>query len=147
MESLYTGKTYESCVNRINQLSSDSQRQWGKMSASQMVEHCARVQEAMNGETNAKPNWFVKTFLLGMIKNIVFSEKPFKKNGQTDSSYVVKQEGDLNEQRTRLLSAMERFHKSEQSNFNHSFFGELTPEQRGWASYKHLNHHLDQFGV
>lgn len=29
----------------------------------------------------------------------------------------------------------------------HPFFGKLTPEQWGKGIYKHLDHHLQQFGV
>jgi hypothetical protein len=29
----------------------------------------------------------------------------------------------------------------------HPFFGKLTPEQWGKGTYKHLDHHLKQFGV
>lgn len=29
----------------------------------------------------------------------------------------------------------------------HPFFGKLTPEQWGKGLYKHLDHHLNQFGV
>ena len=40
MESLFDETVTQEIIERINKLSPDSQRKWGKMNVSQMIAHC-----------------------------------------------------------------------------------------------------------
>jgi len=60
------------------------------------------------------------------------------------------QERDLKAERERLRGLIERFVAGGRAGCTthpHSFFGKLTPEEWAILMYKHLDHHLRQFGV
>ena len=50
----------------------------------------------------------------------------------------------------RLLSALNAFVKQDEQTAvqtRHPLFGEKKLQEKGWAMYKHLDHHLPQFGI
>src|SRR5581483_5908869 len=65
MEDLFDSATAEQFRQRIRSVTPESQRQWGKMSAAQMMEHCARGLEMATGEL--KPPRVLIGRLLGRI--------------------------------------------------------------------------------
>ncbi len=50
-KSLYSREVYEKCQGRIEQLTPETQPQWGTMTAAQMLAHCSEIQEVSNGKT------------------------------------------------------------------------------------------------
>jgi hypothetical protein len=90
--------------------------------------------------------------LLGrLVKPMVFrNEDPLRKNSPTAKSLVVSDERDLDEERKRLSGLIDKFVTGGTTGCTknpHSFFGKMTPEQWAILMYKHLDHHLRQFGV
>ena len=84
------------------------------------------------------------------MKGMTTSDEPMKRNNPTDPAIVVSDERDFSAERARLDGLVRRFQAGGPAGCTdhpHSFFGKLTPEQ--WASqmWKHLDHHLRQFGV
>ena len=87
-------------------------------------------------------SWFFRKEFLG--------EKPFKKNRPTGPDFIVKEEPDLESTRVRLSGLITEFHRMGESSLDgkvHGFFGPLTGKQWGETQYKHLDHHLRQFGA
>ncbi len=151
MKSLFDQQVHNEVLERINQLRSDSSRQWGKMSVGQMCAHCAAVLDTYSGTTAMpKPNIIVR-LMAPMIKKMVIGPKPYPKNTATMPSWKQKEETSLEEGRARLLESLETFtdppRKAKILAWKHPLFGQLTQEEHGWAMYKHLDHHLSQFGV
>jgi len=61
---------------------------------------------------------------------------------------VTKQ--DFDSSKNRFLGALNvafSSTKEEVLETKHALFGQMTVEEKGWASYKHHDHHLKQFGV
>jgi hypothetical protein len=89
--------------------------------------------------------------LLGPIAKPDFlSEKPMKHNSPTDKSFVIHDERDFVAEQERLLGLIDRFAAGGPGGCTrhpHSFFGPLTPEEWARGMYKHLDHHLRQFGA
>ena len=63
MESIFDKSTLASYKTRIEQLTPESQPDWGKMSVSEMLAHCSLVFEYNNGQRQAKVNPIMR-FLL-----------------------------------------------------------------------------------
>jgi transposase InsO family protein len=86
-----------------------------------------------------------------IIKPIAFKEsEPMRKNSPTVPGLVVDDERDLVMERERLSRVIDRFSAAGPEGCTthpHSFFGRLTPEEWSLWMYKHLDHHLRQFGV
>ena len=145
--SLYNPEGYQECLSRINVLSADSRPQWGSMTIAQMLSHCAEIQEVSNGK-ELKDTPFIARLLKGMIRKMVVGDKPFPKNSRTHPQYIQTKECDFETEKARLLAALEAFVEAENSPPRpHPLFGAMAHDEKGWSMYKHLNHHLTQFGV
>jgi hypothetical protein len=78
------------------------------------------------------------------------NDEPLRRNSPTVEGLVVKDERDLDIERERLCGLIDRFVAAGPKGCTkhpHSFFGRLTPEEWATLMYKHLDHHLRQFGV
>lgn len=149
MKNIFHPGVKEEVLERIKSLSATDQPLWGKMNVAQMQTHCIRPLALAMGEAEAKPASFIMSLLGKIVKKTVVSEKPFKQNLPTDPTFVTtSNEFDFQESRQLLLAAVNRFVEKQDlvPDFKHPFFGKLTKEEWGISQYKHLDHHLNQFG-
>ena len=79
----------------------------------------------------------------------MYSDKEWSKGLPTPKSFKVIEEKDFEIEKKILKSLLDEFHaQSERKNWpDHPAFGHFTSEQVGKMQYKHLDHHLRQFGV
>jgi len=150
MKNLFDAARVEEVKQRIARLRPDSQRQWGKMNAAQAVEHCSRGLELALGDLRP-PRALLGPILGPIIKPKVFeNDEPLRRNTPTVKGLVILDERDLAKERSRLYGVIDRFVAAGPkgcTTHSHSFFGPLTPEEWAILMYKHLDHHLRQFGV
>ena len=150
MKHLFDAVTATEIKERIGRLGPDCTRQWGKMSAAQAIAHCATTMEWAVGDSFA-PRMFVGRFLGPLVKSKVLKDDaPMRRNAPTAKSLVVTEERDLGKERQRLCALIDRFSAGGPQGCTkhaHTFFGPLTPEEWARLMYKHLDHHLRQFGV
>jgi len=144
--SLLDPDTYRECLERIDAVTADTPPQWGSMSAAQMLAHCAEVQEVANGKDLVGTPFLVKVFAR-MIRHMVVNDTPYPRNSRTHPQYVQTQEQDFDLEKLRLLAALDSFVDAGPREGRHPLFGRMTADERGWSCYKHLDHHLSQFGV
>jgi hypothetical protein len=137
-------------IQRLDRLRPDSPRQWGKMTASQAVAHCAIAFECALGDTRPR-RMVLGRILGGVVKRFGLRDDSAMRPGSpTSPDMVVADQRDLDTERRRLRGLIDRFTAAGPSgctNQPHSFFGRLTPEQWAVLMYKHTDHHLRQFGV
>jgi hypothetical protein len=84
------------------------------------------------------------------IKPIYSNDKPFSQNNPTDPQLVVSDQRDFLREREQLKVKVRQFHEGGEAKCTrhpHPFFGSLTPQEWGRGMYKHLDHHLRQFGA
>ena len=149
MKTIFDPETHADLVERINKLSADSERQWGKMSPSQMMEHTARALEMATGRTEVK-QMFVGKAIGWIFKGGFLGDKPMPKGAPTGAWLKITDEPDLDATREKLKAILAEFHKLGEQGTDgnvHGFFGRLTGKQWGETQYKHVDHHLRQFGV
>jgi len=149
MTSLYDSAAVNRVKERIAALGSDSPRQWGKMTPAQAVAHCSQAMEWAVGDVKP-PRMFVGRLLGGLVKSKVLSEAPMHRNSPTSKSLVVSDDRDLTAEQRRLCGLIDRFAAAGPAGCTrhpHSFFGPLKPEEWSALMYKHLDHHLRQFGA
>lgn len=149
MKTLFDAETHRELLERLGKLSPDSERQWGKMSPGQMMEHAARALEMATGRKPMQQAFLGKA--IGWIfKGGFLGEKPFPQNSPTGPTLIIKDEPDFESTRTRLTELVDEFHAQGDSGTDgniHGFFGRLSGKQWGETQYKHLDHHLRQFGL
>jgi hypothetical protein len=150
MKNLYEAATVEELKARIGRLTPESQRQWGKMNAAQAMAHCATAMEWALGD-QIGPRMLIGRIIGGMIKSkVVGDDEPIRKNSPTVPTLVITDERDLGKERQRLRGFIERFAAAGPEGCTkhpHSFFGKMRPEEWAVLMYKHVDHHLRQFGV
>ena len=149
VKNLFDKAAFSEIVERINRLTPESQRKWGKMSVSQMLAHC---KEAFKVPLSDKPvpRMFIGRLVAWMAKSKLYNEKPWGRNLPTAPSFLIKDERNFNKEKSELLELIVRFNQQDPGNigrYPHPFFGKLTKEQWGTSMWKHLDHHLIQFGV
>jgi Protein of unknown function (DUF1569) len=146
MKSLFAPADKQEIIVRIQSLTPETQGQWGKMNVAQMLKHCTMpLQLAL---TNPKPKASFLLKLFGpMFKNSVVGPTPYKKNLFTPKEFMIVSHEDFETQKQALLSLINKFTIDNISDPKHPVFGKLTELEWGHSQYKHLNHHLTQFGV
>lgn len=151
MKNSFDLKDTEEFINRINKLTKESQPQWGKMNVAQMFAHCNVAYESVYEEgKHPKATGFKKFILKLLVKNIVVSEKPYKKNSRTAPQFLITDERAFEKEKERLINYITKTQKLGEAHFHnkesHSF-GPLTKTEWNNLFSKHLDHHLNQFGV
>ncbi|HSP35801.1 MAG TPA: DUF1569 domain-containing protein [Thermoanaerobaculia bacterium] len=150
MKTLYDPAIADDIRKRIATLAAGSARQWGKMNAAQMAAHCAVFMEAALADIRPK-RMFLGRLFGPMVKYLALrDEKPMGRNLPTVPGFEVEDDREFLKERERLATLVDRFARGGPaacSTHPHSFFGRLTAEEWGRLVYKHLDHHLRQFGV
>ena len=150
MKNLYDTAAVDEVKVRIASLRPESPRQWGTMNAPQAMAHCAAGVELALGE-RLPPRVLVGRLLGWAIKPLALgNEAPMRRNTPTVPGLVVADERNLERERERLVGLIDRFAAAGPAGCTrhpHSFFGRLTPEEWAVLMYKHLDHHLRQFGA
>lgn len=151
MKSLFESEGHNEILKRIDQLNASSEAVWGTMNVSQMLKHCQFPMEVASGkkELSSKKLSFMKRLIFKLFKPSMYNDKPWKQGLQTAKKYVVKEDADFDVEKEKLVATINEFSQlSDKTNWPpHPFFGNFTTEQWGKAQYKHLDHHLRQFGV
>jgi hypothetical protein len=145
---IYHPDTNHELIKRIDSLHPQSTRLWGKMTVSQMLKHCMVPYKGLLSDKPVK----TKTRLLGRLffKPMLTNEKPFRKNSPTSAPFLIKEEPEFYEMKKELLEKMVMAHEKGETFFEgktHPFLGKLTAVEWSNMLYKHLDHHLRQFGV
>lgn len=150
MKDIFNPATTRETLERIKQLNPNSQPEWGKMNVAQMLAHC-NVTYELAYESKEPPasgikKWLLKTF----VKNIVVGEKPYKPNSRTAPVFVITTEKAFEHEKQRLETYIQKTEELGANYFNQKesqSFGALTTKEWNNMFYKHLDHHLRQFGV
>ncbi len=150
MKNLYEVATAKEIKDRIARLGPANERQWGKMTAPQAMAHCAIAMEWAVGD-NHLPRMFLGRLFGPIAKsNLLKDEKPVGRNMPTAKSLVVADERDLAKECQRLSALIDRFSTAGPQGCTkhpHTFFGPMTPDEWARLMYKHVDHHLRQFGA
>lgn len=149
MESLFDTTVYAEVIKRIGSLTAKNTAKWGKMDVAQMLAHCTEAFKVPLSE-KPTPRMFMGYIFGGLLKRKLYDDSPMAKNLPTAPSFKIVDERSFEKERAALLALINEFHVRGPQNigkFSHPFFGTLTGDEWGKGMYKHLNHHLEQFGV
>lgn len=149
MKDIFNQSHAEEILNRIDNLDQNSKPQWGKMDVAQMLAHCSSFQDIAMGNAIPSRGWL--GILIGkFVKPIIYNDKPLPKNMSTIPNILIVDEKEFETEKETLKQKIITFQSNgpqKCTNHPHPFFGKLTSEQWGKGIYKHLDHHLKQFGV
>ena len=147
MKSLFDSAACAEILERLTKLEEGIHPKWGRMSVGQMAWHCQvplRV-GIENKVSRKKSNPLIRL----LFRKSMYSDKPWRKNLPTSPLAKATDPKELHTELPVLRQLVKEFHTlKDRKDWNpHPIFGALTPEQWGQMQYKHLDHHLTQFGV
>jgi hypothetical protein len=149
MNNLYAPAGFDEVLARIDRLQPATQRKWGKMDVAQMLAHCANAMEMACGTREVKRG-FIGRFIGPRFRAMATSDKPFSRNSPTGKELKIADAREFERERARLREGVHDFNQRGEARCTqlpHPFFGDLTPMEWSTLAYKHLDHHLKQFGV
>jgi hypothetical protein len=146
MKNLFDQTIRNELITRIQTLDEHRQPQWGRMTVSQMLRHCMLWEEMALGKQLYKQSFLGRLFGKIALKDMLRDE-PMKPNLPTVPGFKITGDGDAAAEKTKLIDLIEEHACCSSAGFLHPFFGELSSQQGSLIAYKHLDHHLRQFGV
>ena len=148
MKSLFEPATAQEMIQRIEQLTPSTAARWGKMNVAQMMAHCSLSLELyLTGQTLKRP---LLGILFGrMAKKRMLTDKPWARNLPTGKELLPAADSAFEKEKTNLIENISLFVAKGKKlpPIPHPFFGKMSTSDWGLHQYKHLDHHLTQFGV
>jgi len=147
VKNLFDPAVKQEIIDRINKLTPGTKPLWGKMNVAQMLAHIQKPIGIAFGTHQPKGS-----FLLGLLgplfKSKLWDEKPYKQSLPTDPTFIMTgQEKDFEVEKAAVIEMINRFTETNIAGERHPVFGKLSRENWSKATWKHLDHHLKQFGV
>ena len=147
-QNIFTEADYYSIVLRINRLTAQSQRRWGKMNLAQMLEHCAvqlKLGLGILPVTKTEGIFLYRTAPGRWLSLFVI---PWPNGFQTPSAMNMLTNhmpvASFDEEKVQLLTLLQQVIQK-QSLARHPFYGPLNKKDWGRLIWVHLDHHLRQF--
>ena len=151
MQNVFDAKDAQEYINRINNLTPETQRKWGKMSVDQVLAHLNVAYDlTFTPEKFPKPNFIAKFLLSKFVKPKITNEIPYKQSLPTSPVFIIADERNFEEEKAKLIGNIQRVQQLGREAFEgkeNINFGKTTAQCWNNMFAKHLNHHLEQFGV
>jgi hypothetical protein len=150
MKNLYQDETLAEVHARLAAMTPAAERQWGTMTVAQMLTHCSIGLEWAVGERVPPPLVVEPQMAETLKRKVLGNDDPMRRNLPAPPGTEVRDDRDFEAERVRLGGLLGRFSSSGPAGcttHEHTYFGKMTGEE--WASvmYKHVDHHLRQFGA
>ncbi len=148
--SIYDASTTQLLHARIDQLTENTPGHWGKMTVGQMLSHCAVPYQQILGENTQQPPWFMRAILTLFLKKSMINEVPYKQNLPTAPSFIRTETYDVAKEKESLKKYIQTIQEmgAEKLAVTPSLsLGKLNSVEWNNLLYKHIDHHLTQFGV
>lgn len=133
---------------RVEALGPDSKPTWGKMTIDQMLHHVNLVLMEALGEHTAKPN--IRGLPEPLVRWLII-HIPWGKGSPTRPDMLIPagDHYDFAQEKAKCLSMIDRFLAKPMEAKDWPRAANFAMTGRHWSllQYKHLDHHLTQFGV
>ena len=147
-DSLFDPQGLAAMTARLERLRPDAGRRWGKMDVAQMLAHCQQPLRVAVGELPLKRS-LVGLLFGRMAKKQLLADKPWRPGMPTAPEFKVEDPRDFGREKAALLALVQRLGKGGPAGLTqqpHPFFGPLTADEWQTLQWRHLDHHLRQFG-
>ena len=150
-QTVFDDARHAEIVSRLRELSPDSQRQWGRMTPHQAVCHLSDSFKAILGDRplRSRPVDLQRRVMRFMAFTLPW---PWPQGVQTSAAVDAEKEGtppgDFPADVDELEGLLERFVATDGRTLSpHYVWGSLSRGEWGRYGYRHMDHHLRQFGV
>lgn len=145
-KTLFDPEARGGLLSRVERVTAESRPRWGKMNAEQMLTHLVEAMRMACGELTVKPKNLPLRY--PPLRQLIVYWLPWPKGAPSapellpsDSRSIAASKGEL----ARLVGVIGENTATDWP--EHPAFGKLT--RRGWGvlGWRHIDHHLRQFGV
>jgi hypothetical protein len=147
--TLFRSQDADEIDARIERLKPDTPARWGKMNVAQMLSHCQAPLRVATGEKKLGHSLIGKLFGR-MAKKKLMQPGGFEKNMPTHADFKRSTPHEFEREQAELRRLVRAFAKGGPKVLTpdpHPFFGPMTQNEWETLMWKHLDHHLRQFGV
>ena len=133
---------------RVGSLSSSSTAQWGRLDVTGMLQHLRLSARMAVGDLEV-PSSNKRVFQVFPLKHLILHVLPFPKGAPTAPELKPQAVGPFEEERAALLTLLDEIGAGPREGAGpaHPLFGPLSWREWGAVTYKHVDHHLKQFGA
>jgi hypothetical protein len=145
--TIWNAADRQDLLDRFDRLSPEVRPRWGSLDAPRMVTHVTDAVRASLGELALAPK--VSPLKYWPINVLVMFYLPWPKSAPTAPELLTRTPENWRGELDTLRGCVDRFvaRGSGGSWTPHVAFGPLSGEQWGRLTYRHMHHHLTQFGV
>ena len=148
MKTLFNPENRNEILSRIEKVTAGVPGRWGKMNSEQMLVHLTQSMRMATGELVCTPRKLPIRYF--PLKQLIIYLLPFPKGAPTAPELLPPAEsGPVEDRKRELTQAIHDVAKRESATSwpDHPAFGKLTQQGWGVLGYRHIDHHLRQFGV
>lgn len=147
MRSVWQANDRRELQTRLTQLPADCPPQWGRMNAPQMVSHLIESLRMATGELPVASKNLPLRY--PPLKQFIIYLMPFPKSAPTAPELIAREPTTWADDVQRLSAGLDAFASKVAAGRwpEHPAFGRLSAKQWGILVYRHMDHHLRQFGV
>lgn len=148
--SVFDAEVVAKLNDRISRLTPSTAPEWGSMTVDQMLAHVNVAYAMIYDAPGPRPNWLMRLVLRKVVKRKVVGPTPYPRNSPTAPAFRMRGPKDFDAERARLVAYMQQVQEEGAGTFEgreSPSFGPLTAGEWNGLFYKHLDHHLVQFGV
>ncbi|MGA8107817.1 MAG: DUF1569 domain-containing protein [Acidobacteriaceae bacterium] len=133
-------------AERLGHLRPETRAQWGTMDAPRMLRHLADALDAGLGRLTVAPRG-PAAFRYFPLKHLAVYVVPMPKSAKAPPELLAAEPGDFEANHRRILEAMKvAALPGSGSEPEHFLLGRLSAAQWNRLHWKHIDHHLRQFG-
>lgn len=140
--------TLDQMVERLNRLTPEAQRQWGKMNLPQMLLHCRLpLESALNQKTFKRvDNVLTRLLIRPMVLKMPWPRGKAQTHPEFRTVELDMPVRSVGEEKAALAAALKAYMAGGFEPPPHPIFGPMTMEQWNLLQRRHMDHHFRQFG-
>jgi hypothetical protein len=148
MKSLKNEADRLEVIRRLEALSPQAQPRWGRLTAAKMICHVADALRMAHGDLATRPPRS-SAFIRSLLKPLFLYVLPMPRNLPTARELQSTAPTVFERDRQACADLVRRFSSTPDSGKGpcHPFFGVLSWPEWGALQWRHLDHHLRQFGA
>ena len=147
MKSIWQDQSRCELNDRVGRLAWDCRAQWGKFTAPKMVCHLAESLKMAMGDLNVAPK--SSPIRYPPLKQLIVYLAPFPKGVPTAPELLARDPREWANDVADVQSLLARAGSARTTDSwpEHPVFGKLSTRAWGVLIYRHMDHHLRQFGA
>lgn len=147
-KSVFASADCAALRTRVARLQAGAAPAWGRMNCEQMLAHVSDAIRMALGDLRVEARG-PRLLALAPVRHAIVYWLPFPKGAPTAPELLAREAGVFQQEQAALDALLALAGASEQGSWApaHPAFGPLSVRDWGVLVYKHVDHHLRQFGV